>query len=143
MSPSPRVARQDMMESDMDEARNVINWFEIPAADFDRAAGFYEKILSVTMKREQMGGGRMAVFPYARPGVSGAVMEAPQLAGKGSGTVIYLNCDDRLDEVAGRVKAAGGKLLTPRVDLPEGMGAFFQIEDSEGNRVGLHGMAAA
>jgi predicted enzyme related to lactoylglutathione lyase len=53
--------------------------------------------------------------------------------------VIYLNCDDRLEEVAGRVPAAGGRLLTPRVDLPEGMGSFFHIEDIEGNRIGLHG----
>jgi predicted enzyme related to lactoylglutathione lyase len=123
----------------MDEARNVINWFEIPAADLEKVAGFYEKILALELKRERFGGGQMAVFPYARPGVSGAVMEVPELAGKPTGTVIYLNCDDRLEEVAGRVEAAGGRLLTPRVDLPEGMGSFFHIEDAEGNRVGLHG----
>lgn len=127
--------------SDGQDIRNVINWFEIPASDFERAAGFYEKILAVKLKREQMGGGRMAVFPYARPGVSGAIMEVPALAGQATGTVIYLNCDDQLDAVAARVEKAGGALLTPRVDLPEGMGAFFHIRDSEGNRVGLHGMA--
>ncbi|MBN8996189.1 MAG: VOC family protein [Rhizobiales bacterium] len=129
--------------SNEQEVRSVINWFEIPAFDLERAAGFYEKILSVKLKRERMGGGEMAVFPYARPGVSGAIMNVPELAGRATGTVIYLNCDDRLDEVAGRVKEAGGTVLTPRVDLPEGMGAFFHIEDSEGNRVGLHGMAKA
>ena len=55
-----------------------------------------------------------------------------------AGTVVYLNCNGRLDEVAGRVEDAGGKLLTPRVDLPGEMGAIYQIADSEGNRVGLH-----
>jgi hypothetical protein len=65
-------------------------------------------------------------------------MEAPNLAGSESGTVIYLNCDGELDTVAGRVEGAGGRLLTPRVDLPGEMGAFFHIRDSEGNRVGLH-----
>jgi predicted enzyme related to lactoylglutathione lyase len=125
--------------SEQGQARNVINWFEIPAADLEKAAGFYETILALKLKRERFGGGRMAVFPYERPGVSGAVMEAPELTGKPTGTVIYLNCDDRLEEVAGRVPAAGGRLLTPRVDLPEGMGSFFHIEDIEGNRIGLHG----
>jgi predicted enzyme related to lactoylglutathione lyase len=123
------------------EVRSVINWFEIPAADLERAAGFYEAILSLKLKRERFGGGQMAVFPYERPGVSGAVMEVPELAGRPTGTVVYLNCDDRLEEVAGRVAAAGGKLLTPRIDLPAGMGSFFHIADIEGNRVGLHGMA--
>ena len=126
--------------SDGQDIRSVINWFEIPASDFERAAGFYEKILAVKLKRERMGGGRMAVFPYTRPGVSGAIMDVPALAGQPTGTVVYLNCDDRLDAVAARVEEAGGALLTPRVDLPEGMGAFFHIRDSEGNRVGLHGM---
>ncbi len=120
------------------EQKNVAVWFEIPATDFDRAAGFYETIFASSLKRENFGGARMAVFPYQQPGVSGAVMEAPQLAGKDAGTVVYLNCDGHLAEVIGRVESAGGKLLTPRIDLPGDMGAFFHIRDSEGNRIGLH-----
>jgi predicted enzyme related to lactoylglutathione lyase len=123
------------------ETKNVAVWFEIPASNFDRAAKFYETVFAETLKRESFGDQQMAVFPYERPGVSGAVMEAPKLAGKGTGTVVYLNCDGRLAEIVGRVEKAGGKLLTPRIDLPPGMGAFFQIEDSEGNRVGLHAAA--
>ena len=68
-------------------------WFEIPATDFDRAAGFYETIFDTKLKRETFGGPKMAVFPYERPKVSGCVMEAPERAGKDGGTVIYLNCD--------------------------------------------------
>ncbi|MEO8668940.1 MAG: hypothetical protein ABI399_10510 [Bauldia sp.] len=101
----------------------------------------YEKIFGTSLKRETFGPQRMAVFPYERPGVSGAVMEAPHLAGKDAGTVVYLNCDGHLGEIAGRVEKAGGALLTPRIDLPDGMGAFLHIRDSEGNRVGLHAVA--
>ncbi len=125
----------------MNDRTNVAVWFEIPAADFDRAAGFYEAIFGAKLKREKYDGHRMGVFSYERPGVSGAVMEAPQMAGKDGGTVVYLNCDGRLDEIAGRVEKAGGKLLTPRIQLPEGMGSFLHIRDSEGNRVGLHAAA--
>jgi predicted enzyme related to lactoylglutathione lyase len=120
------------------ERRNVAVWFEIPARDFERATAFYETIFDAKLKRDVYGTQRMAVFPYEQPAVSGAVMEAPQLAGKDAGTVVYLNCDGQLAAVAGRVEKAGGALLTPRVELPDGMGAFFQIRDSEGNRVGLH-----
>ena len=129
-----------LMETTMNtkvEQKNVAVWFEIPAADFERATGFYEKIFATKLKRESYQGRGMGVFPYERPNVSGCVMEAPDLAGTESGTVVYLNCDD-LDAVAGRVEKAGGKLLTPRVELPPGMGAFFHIRDSEGNRVGIH-----
>jgi predicted enzyme related to lactoylglutathione lyase len=124
-----------------DERKNVAVWFEIPAANFDRAAKFYETIFAEALKRDQYGKQQMAVFPYERPSVSGCVMEAPDLAGKDAGTVVYLNCDGRLADVAGRVEKAGGKLLTPRIELPAGMGAFFHICDSEGNRVGLHAAA--
>lgn len=123
------------------ERKNVAVWFEIPAANFDRAAKFYETIFAEELKRDQYGKQQMAVFPYERPSVSGCVMEAPDLAGKDAGTVVYLNCDGRLADVAGRVEKAGGKLLTPRIELPAGMGAFFHIRDSEGNRVGLHAAA--
>jgi predicted enzyme related to lactoylglutathione lyase len=125
----------------MSEQKNVAVWFEIPAADFDRATRFYETIFGRKLKQESMGPQRMAVFPYDRPYISGCVMDAPAMAGSGSGTVVYLNCDDRLAEVAARVEAAGGALLTPKIDLPPGMGAFFHVRDSEGNRIGLHGTA--
>ena len=34
--------------------KNAINWFEIPAKDFDRAIGFYKKVLQVEMQIMQM-----------------------------------------------------------------------------------------
>ncbi len=120
------------------EHDNVAVWFEIPASDFERAATFYETIFDTRLDRETLGGPKMGVFRYDRPKVSGCVTEAPELAGKGGGTVVYINCTGHLDAVVSRVEAAGGKLLTPRVDLPPGMGAYFHIRDSEGNRVGLH-----
>jgi len=117
---------------------NVAVWFEIPARNLDRATGFYETILATHLKRETIGETAMAVFPYERPGVSGAVVAMPAAEAAAGGTIVYLNCDGKLAEVIGRVEAAGGKVLTPRVDLPGEMGSFFHIRDSEGNRIGLH-----
>jgi uncharacterized protein len=125
----------------IDERDNVAVWFEIPATDFDRAAKFYETIFDANLVRQNFGEQRMGVFPYERPHVSGCVIEAPSLAGKDTGTVVYINCNGHLDDVVGRVEKAGGALLTPRVDLPPGMGSFFHIRDSEGNRVGLHAVS--
>src|SRR5271169_4858359 len=102
------------------QGKNVVVWFEIPASDFGRAVGFYETIFATRVKREELGDAKMAVFPYEQPGVGGSVKEAPNLAGKDSGTVVYLNCDGHLADVVDRVEKAGGALLTPRIDLPEG-----------------------
>jgi predicted enzyme related to lactoylglutathione lyase len=119
---------------------SVAVWFEIPARDFGRAVGFYEALFGTSLRREQFGGPRMAVFPYERPGVGGAVIEAGGLQPGGNGTLVYLNCDGKLDEVIARVEAAGGQLAGDKVDLPAGMGSFIHMIDPEGNRVGLHGL---
>ena len=55
--------------------------------------------------------------------------------------MIYLNCDGKLDAVIGRVGDAGGKVLMPTITLPDGLGVFTHILDSEGNRIGLHAAA--
>lgn len=32
--------------------KSVINWFEIPVADMDRAIKFYEPVMQVALRRE-------------------------------------------------------------------------------------------
>jgi predicted enzyme related to lactoylglutathione lyase len=57
------------------------------------------------------------------------------------GALVYLDAGPSLDVTLARVAAHGGRITTPRVDLPGGMGCFAHVLDSEGNRVGLHAMA--
>ena len=119
----------------------VVVWFEIPSDDFERAIGFYETILGVTLRRESASAGiRLAIFPYEKPGISGCVVsgEPYRPSRDGSGPMVYLNCDGQLDAAIARVEAAGGKLAGPKIDLPGEMGTFIHIIDTEGNRIGLH-----
>lgn len=123
---------------------HALTWFEIPVRDLDRAQRFYETLLATTLHREAMGPQTtLAVFPYAREagGVGGCLMAGPGHApamGAGPGTMVYLPAGDSLASTLERLPAAGGRLLVPPVTLPDGMGAFAHVEDSEGNRVGLH-----
>ncbi len=57
------------------------------------------------------------------------------------GTLVYLNAKPSLDAVLARVEAAGGRITTPKVQLPGDTGCFAHITDTEGNRVGLHAPA--
>ena len=62
-----------------------IVWFEIPAANLDRAISFYTTVLDVPLKRETCQSDDLAVFPYERRAVCGCILEStkatPSLAG--------------------------------------------------------------
>jgi hypothetical protein len=120
---------------------DAINWFEIPVTDLPRAQRFYETVLGVNMKAERMGPMQMAMFPYRQPGVGGCLMLGPGATPAALGSIVYLNTGKGLDAALARVAAAGGQIAVPKTALPGDMGAFAQIIDSEGNRVGLHGYA--
>jgi hypothetical protein len=47
--------------------KSVINWFEIPVADMDRAIKFYEPVMQVALRREKMDCAELAVFPHEDP----------------------------------------------------------------------------
>lgn len=118
--------------------RNTVAvWFEIPAHDYERAIAFYETVLGTSLERVVHGEHAMAIFPYERPGISGAIVPWPEQCGAG-GPIVYLNADGILDEALARVVAAGGLIDTARTAIGAGMGWFARIVDSEGNHVGLH-----
>lgn len=53
--------------------KSVINWFEIPVADMDRAIKFYEPVMQVSLRREKMDSADLAVFPHEDPATGGAL----------------------------------------------------------------------
>ena len=116
----------------------AITWFEIPVADLDRAEAFYTAVLKAPLRREVMGPQSLAVLPYTAPAIGGALLAGPAAHPGSGGTVVYLAVGPTLDAALDRALTAGATLLTPRVDLPDGMGAFVHLRDTEGNRIGLH-----
>jgi hypothetical protein len=125
---------------------NALNWFEIPVTDMARAQRFYETLSGAPLRREPFGapGDEMAVFNADGDGATelkGALFKAAFMKPSDTGTVVYLNAGASLDAWLSRVQAAGGSVALPRTELPEGMGCFAHILDTEGNRVGLHALA--
>ncbi len=123
---------------------SVINWFEIPVADFERAKAFYEAVLEkqlfVNDQRETMGS-MLGVFPH--DGVTGGcLVHNPQYGYKPSaeGTLVYFTISGDLDAALARVPAAGGEVLLPKTALGENAGGGFVawLRDTEGNKVGLY-----
>ena len=115
-----------------------IDWFEIPVRDMKRAQTFYETVLGTELRRETIAGNTLALFAKG-DGAGGCLMAGAEVpAPAKTGTLVYLNADPSLDAVLARVAGAGGQIATPKVQLPGDMGCFAHVDDSEGNRIGLH-----
>ena len=118
--------------------KRLINWFEIPVTDLDRACRFYEATFAITLKVEEMCGMRMAVFPYTDPATGGALMACPDGKPGDHGVVIYLDGGDDLAVPLARAVEAGATVLMPKTEISPEIGFIAMFADSEGNVVGLH-----
>lgn len=117
----------------------IVDWFEIPTSDFERAIKFYNRIFSVELVRGEAKNYQMAFFLHGEPG--GALVKSE----KGSlyqpsdkGPIIFFNGGDDLNEVMEKVEKAGGEVLVPKTFISQEIGYFGLFIDSEGNKIGLH-----
>jgi predicted enzyme related to lactoylglutathione lyase len=118
---------------------NAINWFEIPAADFDRAVAFYNTVLGIEIRQAEFMGEPQGFFPGDEMGVRGAIVYSERLTPSTAGTLIYLNVGtvDGLEQALSRVQSSGGKITMHKTDIGEA-GFIGIILDTEGNCIGLH-----
>ncbi|MCF8247708.1 MAG: VOC family protein [Saprospiraceae bacterium] len=118
--------------------KSAINWFEIPASNFDRAVDFYGKVLGTDLQK-MAGPFDMAFFPCNEGGTGGCVTHGNGNKPSAEGSIVYLNGGDDLAVQLARVEPAGGKVVMPKSAIGEnGFMAVFM--DTEGNRVAFHSM---
>ena len=124
----------------MDKNSNSLNWFEIPAADINRAKSFYQTIFGIEMPVMSMMGMEMAMFPGEEGNgkASGCLCQSPYHKPSQDGAVIYLNANPNLSEVTDRIISAGGSVIMPKTQISPEIGHMAMFIDSEGNRVALH-----
>ncbi len=123
---------------------SVINWFEVPVADFERACKFYETVIGTKLfindTRETMGS-LLGVFPHDGA-VGGCLVHNPQYGYRPSteGTMVYFTIKGDMDGALARVPDAGGEVLLPKTALGENAGGGFVawVRDTEGNKVGFY-----
>ncbi|MDX5426897.1 MAG: VOC family protein [Bacteroidota bacterium] len=126
--------------------QNMINWFEIPVTDMDRAIEFYQTILGIEITRAEMGPLDMGWFPGdpELPGASGSLVKHPDFyfPSNSKGTLIYFNSPSGdLSNELSKVEAAGGKVLQEKKQIAPDVGFMGLFIDSEGNRIALHSQA--
>ncbi|AKF11753.1 VOC family protein [Sandaracinus amylolyticus] len=122
----------------MSKSKSVITWFEIPCADLDRAARFYEAMTGTKLRRMEFVGVPHAMLASSEDvDVGGALVADPNNAPSGKGTVVYLDARGELDAWLERAQRAGGTIALPKTSIGE-IGEIAFVIDTEGNRVGLH-----
>lgn len=126
----------------MSEKSNVVQWFEIPVSDMDRAVKFYENVLGIELSLNDMGPNQMAWFPWEQgaAGSAGTLIRGEGYTPSAEGTVVYLSAQPDLQPYLDRIEPNGGKILVPKMGIGE-FGFIAQFIDTEGNRVALHSNA--
>ena len=117
---------------------NVINWFEIPVADIERASGFYSKVFDAELHKQEIMGMEMAFLPMEGEGVGGALCKSEMHKPSGDGAVLYLNGGEDLSTPLSRVEKAGGKVVMPKTKISDEIGYMAFFFDTEGNKVAFH-----
>jgi uncharacterized protein len=118
--------------------KNAVNWFEIPATDFDRACTFYATVLGKDIQKGDFMGVPHGYLSFTEPGVGGAVVKYESgLEPAANGVRIFLDVSGDIDGAEARVEAAGGRVLMPKTSIGE-QGFIVLMIDSEGNQMGLH-----
>jgi predicted enzyme related to lactoylglutathione lyase len=114
--------------------------FEIPFDDKQRAMKFYTDAfdwqLTDMPQMEYVMAESTPVDQSHRPtdpgAINGGLFRRPREAPH---PTVYIGVDS-IDEAIRKVKAAGGKVVTPNTPIP-GMGAYARVADTEGNVIGL------
>jgi predicted enzyme related to lactoylglutathione lyase len=111
------------------------SWFEIPVTDIHRAMHFYGNLLESNIHFQDAGDFKMAIIG----GQSGALIQHSAYKPSYAGTLIYLRCRLPILQQLDLAVQLGGKIIRPAAQISEDFGYSALIEDSEGNRIGLHG----
>lgn len=118
--------------------KNVVNWFEIPVKDMEKAKDFYKALLGVELQDLDMPNSKMAAFPMIQGGefATGALVMAEGYEPNTTGTLVYFACEDVSEQLA-KTEELGGKICLPKTSIGQ-YGFIAHIIDCEGNKIALH-----
>jgi uncharacterized protein len=112
-------------------------YFEIAVTDLQRAMRFYSAVFGFDFVEEDIHGNRMAHLPFhdGARGIAGALAQGETYRPSLHGSLVYLHVDD-IAATLQRAALAGGRTLFPRTRAGD-HAWVAEIEDCEGNRIGL------
>jgi hypothetical protein len=119
--------------------KTKLNWFEIPAENFERAVKFYEHILKTTIDIMEGSGEKMGFIPEEVLGMRGAISKADGFLPCENGVLINFHYDGPINDFLSTIEKAGGKILTQKTKIEDDDHGYFALfSDTEGNRLGVN-----
>lgn len=114
--------------------QNSTCWFEIPVTDIRKSMSFYGSVVGAELSYEDGPPNPMAMFPMASQSGVGGHLYPGNPSAAGTGPTIHLVVDN-VDAAMGRVKDAGGQVVSPVISIPAGR--FAYCLDLDGNSFGV------
>lgn len=115
----------------------LVVWTEIPVTDLKASADFYGQVFGWKMEIVNMGPNDVAMFNALTDDdpntVAGHLYPGKPAAGCGS--TIHIGVPDSVEDAAKRCTAAGGQVMGPVIDIPQGK--FQYATDLDGNSIAL------
>ncbi|MFT6971136.1 MAG: putative enzyme related to lactoylglutathione lyase [Roseivirga sp.] len=118
-------------------SKPILNWFEIPVLDLQRAVAFFNHLYSVQLEIIGTTEYAMAILP-TQTGVGGALVMGQGCIPSETGILIYLNALDDMDAMLERIEHVGGRVIMRKTKINDDSGYFSLFIDSEGNKLALH-----
>ena len=119
----------------------IVVWTEIPVTDLKKSATFYAEVFGWTMEITTMGPNEVATFNALTDKDKGAVGGHLYPGTPATGATVHLGLPDTVEAGAARCAAAGGQVMGPVMDIPQGR--FQYALDPDGNSLGLFEAKAA
>ena len=107
-----------------------IDYFELPAADFDAVQAFYEIVFAWNF--EDYGEEYLA---FSDGKFEGGFYKSPNVSSTDNGAALIVIYADDLEAVEASVSAAGGTIIKPIFTFPGGR--RFQFLDPHGNELAV------
>ena len=118
--------------------KQLVNWFELPATDIDRAIKFYTDVFGVKIEKAVHGDVSMGIFDHNNEIIGGSLVQSPEHKVTEPGVVLTFSGGDDLEEFLKKVEPAGGTVLMPKTMISPQIGFMARFKDTEGNVLGLH-----
>lgn len=115
----------------------LVVWTEIPVTDLQKSADFYAEVFSWKMEIVNMGANDVAMFNALTDDDPSTVAGHlyPGKPAVGCGATIHIAVPGTVEEGAQRCVAAGGQVMGPVIDIPQGR--FQYASDLDGNSIAL------
>ncbi len=118
----------------------LVVWTEIPVTDLQKSSDFYAKVFGWKMEITNMGPNDVAMFNALTDDDEMTVGGHLYPGTPAAGSTIHLAVPDTVEAGADRCAAAGGRVMGPVVDIPQGR--FQYASDPDGNSIALFEMKA-